>query len=130
MEKKSVTFKGDLDATSVVKYLENLVKSLKGGTVCFQQKNDFVTLKTSSRIEVELSANQKKGKEKLSIELSWKREEEIVPKDVDFKISAKEPEMKKIEVTLGQSAQKTEGKPVSKPAATNNPPSAKVNKSK
>jgi amphi-Trp domain-containing protein len=86
--------KKSMDTGAAVAILEDLVRSFKDGTVCIQSGGEFVTLKPAGNIEVQIEAAEKKGKQKLVIEMGWR---EVVSKngaeDI-LKISAKEPEIK------------------------------------
>lgn len=85
--------KTNLDTDAAAAILEDLVRSFKDGTVCIQSGKEFVTLKPAGNIEVEIGAAEKKGKQKLVIEMGWR---EAVPKaeaENILKISAKEPEI-------------------------------------
>lgn len=95
MGKSGMEFKSTMDKEQVAVLLEDLARSIRKGTVCAQQDPEFLTLSPTEIIEVEFEAGQKKGKEKIGLELSWRLEmpvEETV--GASFKISAKEPEAK------------------------------------
>jgi amphi-Trp domain-containing protein len=85
--------KKSMDTGAAVAILEDLVRSFKDGTVCIQSGGEFVTLKPAGNIEVQIEAAEKKGRQKLVIEMGWR---EVVSKngaeDI-LKISAKEPEI-------------------------------------
>ena len=92
MDKKKVSLKGRFDQNMAVSYLEDLVRSFKEGTVCVQHGAEFVSLKPSDSVEFEIEANQKKGKEELNLQLSWKiPQEEGQEENQEFKISSSEP---------------------------------------
>ncbi len=91
MSKQGMVVKGMMDYDSVVNFFEDFIKSFKEKTICVQRGEDFITLKPSDSMEVEIEASVKKGKQKISIELEW-REEVPVENDVAFKVSAVEPE--------------------------------------
>ncbi len=92
----NISVKGSMDFNSTLAFLEDLVASIKEKTVCIQRGEEFITLKPTDTIEMEIEAKQKKGKEKLSIELSWRQE---LPKveseeaEQPFSVSSKEPEI-------------------------------------
>ncbi|MCB2190610.1 MAG: amphi-Trp domain-containing protein [Deltaproteobacteria bacterium] len=73
MSKSGVSYKGDLPAQQALALLENLVESLKKGSVCVQVDQEHVVmgLSKSTPVGVEIGASQKKGKRRLSLELSW-----------------------------------------------------------
>lgn len=93
MKKNEVKVKGNLNAKDLATMIEDLVKSLKEGTVCIESGENFVTLKPGDSIDFELEAVQKKGKEKLVLEMGWRQ---AVPEEESaesiLKISSKEPE--------------------------------------
>ena len=91
MKKSEVSLKANLDFAGALKCLEDLVASFKEKTVCVSRGEHCVVLKPGEHLELELEAACKKGKQKLSLELSWV--EEIAPcAPQEFAISAKEPE--------------------------------------
>lgn len=84
MSKNGVTYKADLSAPQALAHLENLVASLQKGSVCVQVDKEYVVLglDQAASVDVEISASQKKGKRRLSLELSWsdpKHQEEQAP---------------------------------------------------
>jgi amphi-Trp domain-containing protein len=91
--KGEVKIKRSMEAEALADVLDDLVKSFREGTVCVEQGGEFVTLKPGGRIEVEMEAGQKKGKQKLSVELSWRQVDVQEEEAADFKISSQEPEM-------------------------------------
>ncbi len=90
-KKKEVSMKGIIDRKQVVTYLQDLMTSLKNGTIVVQQGEEFVSLNPEDLIFLEVEAEQKKDKEKLIFELSWRKEQEA-NEEVDFRITSKEPE--------------------------------------
>ncbi|MDT8447332.1 MAG: amphi-Trp domain-containing protein [bacterium] len=125
MNKKSITVKTSLKKDRAIAYLEELTKSLKTGQVCIQQENEFVALSPVDQMELEVSAAQKKGKEKLTFELSWVTETPELPAD-NLVISsttpkvtpaAKKEEPKKESATKAEPAKGAAAKPAAK--ATN-----------
>jgi amphi-Trp domain-containing protein len=86
-----VKIKGELD--EMIKYLESIVTSLKEGTVVVQKNNSFITLKPQNEVQLEIEAEQKKDKEELSIEMSWKTVEVISEETPStLVITSKEPD--------------------------------------
>lgn len=94
MSKNSMECKSVMTKAQAAELLEDLARSLRQGTVCVQRDPEFVTLKPRDGMEVVLAAAQKKGKEKLEIELAWHQEVTPTQEPGGFKISAKEPEPK------------------------------------
>ena len=73
-EKNKVVVEGALELKEVVTYLENLVGTLKAGSVRIQQGLDQVTLKPTAIVDLKIEASEKEGKEKLSIKVSWSKD--------------------------------------------------------
>ncbi len=95
MPKKELKVKMSGALNDVISHLESIIASLKEGTVVIQKGNSFISLKPKDQVALEIEAEQKKGKEELSIELSWKSEEVIAADDTtsSLVISSKEPEV-------------------------------------
>jgi amphi-Trp domain-containing protein len=91
--KSEVKIKRTMEADALADLLDDLVKSIREGTVCVQRGEEFVTLNPGGRIELELEAGQKKDKQKFSIEMSWRQLDIEEEESADFKISSREPEM-------------------------------------
>ena len=89
MEKKTVVFKEKMDRNKIIACMNDLLDSFKAGTVCIQHGEDLVTLKLNAHISLEMEASVKKGKERLTIELSWRNDKEH--EDKEFRIMAEEP---------------------------------------
>jgi len=89
MEKKTVVFKEKMDRNKIIACMNDLLDSFKAGTVCIQHGEDLVTLKPNAHISLEMEASVKKGKERLTIELSWRNDKEH--EDKEFRIMAEEP---------------------------------------
>jgi amphi-Trp domain-containing protein len=92
MSKKQVTQQGLMATDEVIAYLESLVSSFKEGKVVVQQGEQFVSMNPPEQVSVEVEAKQKEGKEKFSLELSWRNVEQPAESE-KVKISSKEPEM-------------------------------------
>jgi len=93
MEKKSVVLKEKMELDKVIACLEDIVASLKAGTMCIQHGDDLITLKPTASVELEIEAVMKKGKEKLALELSWhnEKEKEKETEKMEFRIMSSEP---------------------------------------
>lgn len=88
---KSIKLKMNADMSEIIKHLENLMKAFKTGIICLSKNNETVIVKPQENIYLEIEAEAKKDKEKLTIELEWFREQEIEsPSDI-FSISSEEP---------------------------------------
>ena len=77
MSKKEVSFKGRLEQQQAMAYLNELVTGLKTGTVYVQNGDGYVSLSPGKLINIEIEAVEKKDKEKLVIEMTWGRDEEV-----------------------------------------------------
>lgn len=107
MSKSGVSVKGTMDFPSMVAFLEDLVGCFKEKTICIQRGDEFITLKPAENIEMEIEAKQKKGKEKLVLELSWREELPQLDEEeaeAPFRVSAKEPELPPCDVPQGMPA--------------------------
>lgn len=71
MSKKEIKVKTDMKLQKLGKYLEDLVACLRVGTVCVVKGEDFVTLKPADSVKLELEAESRKGKETLTLSVSW-----------------------------------------------------------
>jgi amphi-Trp domain-containing protein len=93
MSKKEMKVKVKGTLEDVCRHLESLVSSMKEGTVVIQKSNSFITLKPQNIISLEIEGEQKKDKEELKIELSWKANDIITEKhEPVLTISSREPE--------------------------------------
>lgn len=90
--KREVSMKGVMSLDQVINYLEALVTSIKNGKLVVQHGNEYVALSPSGELFVEVEAEEKKGKEKFNLELSWRKEIKVT-KDTELKISSTEPEI-------------------------------------
>lgn len=94
MCKEKIAIKGMLDYAATATLLDELAKSYKEKTVCIEMGEDVICLKPGDYIDVKVEASVKKGKQKLSISLSWK--EELLSEEALLTISSKVPEAKLI----------------------------------
>lgn len=93
MAKKEIEFKGTLEQKQLVTYLEDLIKSIKAGTVVVQHGAEHIALSPQDAMELEVEAKQKDDKEKLSIKLSWRKTVAAAEAPETFKISAEAPKV-------------------------------------
>lgn len=114
MSKHGISIKGTMDFESVLAFLEDVVNSFREKTVCVQRGDEFITLKPGETIDMELEAVEKKGKQKLSLELSW-REDIITESEEPFKVSCEVPEVPEVPETPEAGAE--EGKEMKETAA-------------
>ena len=91
MGKKEVSFEGVMELGKLITYLEDLAASFKSGTVVVQHGDEYVALTPEPVVEMEVEAEQKKDKEKFTLELSWKKDEQVVESGREFKISSEKP---------------------------------------
>ncbi len=91
MKKNEVNIKCKMEADAIANLLSDMVNSFREGKVVFQKGGSFVTLKPVGQIEMELEAAEKKGKQKIEIQLSWKEEILLEQKEDAFRISGDEP---------------------------------------
>ncbi|MBI5592677.1 MAG: amphi-Trp domain-containing protein [Deltaproteobacteria bacterium] len=91
MKKNEVTVKCKQEVDAVGSMLSDLANNFKEGKVVIQKGTSFVTLRPAGQIEVEVEAVEKKGKQKIEIQLSWKEEILLDDPEAEIKISAEEP---------------------------------------
>lgn len=75
MEKQKVGVKMTLPYAEAIAYMEDLLKSLKAGTVVVQSGDAFVTLTPGDTVGIEVEAKVKRGKQKFGFELTWSEQE-------------------------------------------------------
>jgi amphi-Trp domain-containing protein len=76
MEKNTVTREEHVSAEQLAKLLEELAAGFRRGSVSMRLGMEAITLTPPNIIFLELEMSQKKRKEKLEIEITWKRLEE------------------------------------------------------
>lgn len=112
MSKNEITFKGRLEKKQALEYLTELVNGMASGQVFVQNGERYVSLTPGRMLDVEIEAVEKKGKEKLSIELSWGIESEPEV-DSSLKITTSEPEVRveeEVEEVSGEASEEQESK--------------------
>jgi len=72
MKKNEVTVKCKMESGAVANLLSDLVTSFREGKVVISKGVSFVTLRPTGQIEVEMEAVEKKGKQRIEIQLSWR----------------------------------------------------------
>ncbi|MBG0774978.1 MAG: amphi-Trp domain-containing protein [Desulfovibrionaceae bacterium] len=72
MGKRKIELDGATELKQVAAYLESIVKGLKAGTLHVQLGADTLDLQLPSVVDFEMSVSQKKEKEKITVELSWR----------------------------------------------------------
>jgi amphi-Trp domain-containing protein len=79
----------------VIHHLEHMVASLKEGQLCIRKNNESITLKPQDPVTLEMEAEAKLEKdslrERLVIELKWKKGEQMPSEGDAFTITHLEP---------------------------------------
>ncbi|MBI5592659.1 MAG: amphi-Trp domain-containing protein [Deltaproteobacteria bacterium] len=91
MKKNEVNIKCKMETDAVAILLSDMVKSFREGKMVIQKGSSFVTLKPVGQIEVELEATEKKGKQRIEIQLSWKEAVFSEQPEDEIRISGDEP---------------------------------------
>jgi len=91
MTRKGLSFKSLLQAEQAASYLEDLAASIRAGTVNLSHGDERVVLTPKQTLALELSASEKKDKQKLSLELSWRTLAETTSPGTGLVISAEAP---------------------------------------
>jgi amphi-Trp domain-containing protein len=78
MGKDKVKVEGVMDLKELIAYLEDIVSGFKSGSVCMNVGEDCLTLKPRGVMDVGLKVSQKKDKEKLVLEVEWRRVDETI----------------------------------------------------
>lgn len=122
MEKKKIEVKKNLEYTKAIAYMEDLLQSLKAGTIVVQSGDEHLTMTPGEHIEIKVEAKSKKGKQKFGFELSWTESEAA-----DLTISDTVPDTQLVKKEASEVATKQEAKtpaktvkaetPATKPAA-------------
>ena len=90
--KNEVMIKTTLSPEEVAGLLGDISRSMLARKVCVESGARFVVLEPSNGIELEIKAEARKNKQKLSLELSWKKAPVIEEAASTFKISSQAPE--------------------------------------
>ena len=110
MGKKEVTYKSRVDWEKALGYLDELLAGLKSGTVYVQNGREYVALHPGGPIDLEVAAVEKKGKQRVSIELGWLSQEEPTEPQPELKITTSEPEIEE-EYEEEDEVEEVEGNP-------------------
>jgi len=93
-----IKVKKSMSASEVCTVLDDLVKSIREGKVCIESDEEFITLNPAEKINLEIEAEMKKDKQKMTIELNWRRAVLQEQKPVSIlKISSQEPVIENVE---------------------------------
>ncbi len=88
-----VKLKGELE--QAISHLESIVSSLKEKKLVIQKDEAYVVLTPEDFVSLEIKAEEKKDKQELSLEISWKTAEVMSEESPsNLNISSKEPEIK------------------------------------
>lgn len=71
MGEKQSTFKANIAREQAATYLEDLAASVRAGTVALSQGDRQVVLNPASSMALELAVSDKKGRQRLELELTW-----------------------------------------------------------
>jgi amphi-Trp domain-containing protein len=74
-ERAKLGFESFLPREEAVAYFEAIVAGLKKGAIQFKQDDESLTLNPPSHLDIEVKASRKKGRERISFEVSWRAEE-------------------------------------------------------
>jgi amphi-Trp domain-containing protein len=71
-EKSEVKFESTMGAEEAIAYFEQIIASLKRGSVTINQGGKTLTLNPTQTMKVEVEAERKKDKEEIKVEMKWK----------------------------------------------------------
>ena len=71
-KKTKVSFDATMEREEAVSYFEAIVAGLKSGTIQFRQGEESLTLDVGDHVAVEVKAQRKGEKGKVTFELSWR----------------------------------------------------------
>ncbi len=74
MSKNKIQIESVMELTQAVQYLERVLNSIKEGSINVEKSGESITLVPESIVSFEMSLSQKKDKEKISFEISWRRD--------------------------------------------------------
>lgn len=89
MGKNEIEIKSSLNLAQAAGYLRDLAACLEQGRVVLQRGDEFMELCPAQNLELELEGAAKKGRQKISLELSWRLGQ--VEPSAQLKISAEAP---------------------------------------
>ncbi|NOT02466.1 MAG: amphi-Trp domain-containing protein [Phycisphaerales bacterium] len=73
MSKKEAKVKSSMELGKAIAYLNDLVASLRAGTVSIENGDGVVTLHPEKNVKVALEATQKEDRESISLRIAWKK---------------------------------------------------------
>ncbi len=92
MSKKEISFKATVEHQKAAAYLKDLLNGFKNGEFYIQDGNSYVALNPTGTVQLEVETSQKKDREKLSIEISWSKEQQQEPSN-GLIISTEKPQI-------------------------------------
>jgi len=113
MEKNDLKLKikASTSIENAVSYLEDIISSLKAGKIVLQKGEECMALSPKENVSFEVKATEKKDKEKLSVEISWRKNDIVVPaEETVFKITSKEPKNVNVTKATAEAETKSETK--------------------
>ena len=90
-DKKKLEFRGTLTPEQVRDHLSAIGASMVEGQVVLQSEGRHIVLEAAPSADLEISAEQKKDKAKLSIEISWRLPTQAIISDEGLMISSEAP---------------------------------------
>ena len=75
MEKQKVSTKKRMEVSEITGLLRDFADGLDKGKLTLEQDGEILDLTIPADVEAKISGQCKEGKEKFSVELSWKQEE-------------------------------------------------------
>ena len=99
---KSWNVKSSVDKSELCKILRDLADSIELGKVVLEKEDSFVSFEPSNDLTLKVEAEQKKDREKFSLDVTWYKP--IKKQKLLLKISSTEPQVQEImeEVTKTQ----------------------------
>lgn len=71
MKDRKISVKQGMAYPDALNYLEALVNSFRKGRIVVQKGEDFLNMTPPEMVDIKISAKQKRGREEISLELSW-----------------------------------------------------------
>lgn len=98
--KVDFSFKTQTSIPEASRYLSDIANSIKSKRVSFKSDESAISITPTGLLDIEIYAEQKKNKEKIIFEISWKLEEEEI-KPTSLEINSKMIEENKAQPALG-----------------------------
>ena len=89
-DKKENKVESVVELSRAIQYLEDVVASLKSGSVSVDGMNGMLTLIPEPTVKLKIEATQKASKESLSLKVSW-RKGDMVGEPTEIRVSAGQP---------------------------------------